>query len=109
MKTQLVTLCFVVSAAIAPLAAYAEDSDSDRSHPVTFVKDSGITTEIKTMLANEKMASLAHIHVDTDNAGVVVLSGNVKSQAEADKAISIARGIKGVTSVKSELVIKKDM
>jgi osmotically-inducible protein OsmY len=60
------------------------------------------------MLANEKMASLAHIHVDTDNKGMVVLSGTVKSKAEADKAVAITRGIKGVTSVKNDLVIKTD-
>ena len=108
MKTQLATVCFAVGIAIASFTSHAEDSDSDRSHPVTYVKDSAITTKIKTMLADEKMASLAHISVDTDNRGAVVLSGNVKSQAEADKAVSITRAIKGVTSVKNELVIKKD-
>jgi osmotically-inducible protein OsmY len=36
------------------------------------------------------------------------LTGNVKTQADADKAVSIARGTEGVTAVKSDLRIKTD-
>ena len=54
------------------------------------------------------MGSLAHIKVDTDSKGVVVLSGTVSTKAEADKAASIARETDGVTSVKSHLRVKKD-
>ena len=78
------------------------------THPLTFVKDSVITTKVKANLADEKMSSLAHISVDTDSNGAVVLKGKVRSQEEADKAASIARGTEGVTSVKSNLQIKKD-
>jgi len=108
MKTQIATLCFAIGTALIPLAAFAEDADSDRSHPITFVKDSAITTKVKAMLADEKMSSLAHIKVDTDNKGEVYLSGTVKSQQEADKAVEITRAIKGVTSVKSDLKVKMD-
>jgi osmotically-inducible protein OsmY len=38
----------------------------------------------------------------------VVLSGNVKTQKDADKAISIARETDGVTSVTSTIQVKKD-
>jgi hypothetical protein len=41
------------------VARAGEDSDTDRSHPVTFVKDSAITTAIKTKLAAEHITSLA--------------------------------------------------
>jgi hyperosmotically inducible protein len=54
------------------------------------------------------MASLVHVGVDTDAKGAVVLSGSVRSQKEADKAVSIARATEGVTSVTSTLQIKKD-
>jgi hyperosmotically inducible protein len=91
---------------LAPVAALA--ADSDRTHPMTFVKDSVITTKIKAKLAEEKMSSLAHIKVDTDSKGAVVLRGKVKTQAEADKAVSIARETEGVASVKSNIRIKKD-
>lgn len=106
MKIKLATTCFVIGTLLAPVAAYAADGDSDRTHPMTFVKDSVITTKIKAKLAEEKLSSLAHIKVDTDAKGAVVLRGKVKSQEEADKAVSIARATEGVTSVKSSIRVK---
>jgi hyperosmotically inducible periplasmic protein len=108
MKTQLATACFIIGSLLAPIAAHATDADSDRTHPMTFVKDSVITTKIKAKLAAEKVKSLIHIKVDTDNMGMVVLSGKVRSQDQANKAVSIARGTEGVTSVQSNLRIKQD-
>jgi len=106
MKIRLATTCFVIGTLLAPIAAHADDSVTDRTPPKTFVKDSAITIKVKTKLAEEKMSSLVHIAVDTDSKGVVILSGNVKSQKEADKAVSIARETEGVTSVESNLKIK---
>jgi hyperosmotically inducible periplasmic protein len=108
MKIKLATACFIIGTLLAPIAAHAEDTDTDRTHPKTFVKDSVITTKIKAKLADEKMSSLAQIKVDTHSKGAVVLSGRVGTQEEADKAVSIARETEGVTSVKSKLRIKKD-
>lgn len=108
MKTRIATSFFVIGALLTPYLVHAEDSDSDRKHPMTFVKDSAITTKVKAKLAAEKIASLAHISVDTDRNGAVVLSGKVRSQEEADKALAIAQGTDGVTSVSSKLQIKAD-
>ena len=106
MKYRLATACFVMSAMLAPIA-YAEDKDQDRANPATFVKDSAITTKIKSKLAAENLASLKDIKVDTDNNGVVWMSGTVKSQSEADQALTIARNTEGVKSVKSNLKVQK--
>ena len=108
MKYKLATTCFVIGSVLAPVAAYAADSDKDRSKPATFVKDSVITTKIKTKLAAEHLASAKHIKVDTDRNGVVWLSGTANSQAEADKAVEIARNTEGVKSVSSKLKVHKD-
>lgn len=108
MKTKLATTCFIISTLLVPAAAYAEDRDADRMHPMTFVKDSAITIKVKAKLADEKMGSLARVSVDTDSEGAVVLSGNVRTQDEADKAILITRATEGVTSVNSNIKIKKD-
>ena len=108
MKIRLATSCFVIGSLLAPVAAYAADPESDRSHPVTYVQDSVITTKIKAKLAEEKMSSLTQIKVDTDSKGAVALGGKVRTQAEADKAVSIARATKGVTSVKSHIQVKKE-
>jgi len=61
-------------------------------------EDSAITTDVKTKFLAEPGVSGVDIHVDTKN-GVVTLSGNVKTKAEETKAISIARGSKGVKRV----------
>jgi len=108
MKTTLTTACLVLAAILAPAAAFAGDSDSDRTHPMTFVKDSVITTKVKAKLADERMGSLAHISVDTDAKGAVLLSGKARSQKEADNAVALARETEGVTSVTSTITIQKD-
>ena len=108
MKYKLATTCFVIGSVLAPVAAYAADSDTDRSKPKTFVKDSVITTKIKTKLAEEHLGSAKHIKVDTDKNGVVWLSGTTNNQAEADKAVALARDTEGVKSVRSDLKVRKD-
>lgn len=90
------------------VAMAVEDSDADRSNPKAFVKDSAITVEVKSKLAAEHITSLGRISVDTDNNGIVYLSGTARSQDAIDKAISIARGTENVKSVRSTLTIKKD-
>ena len=74
----------------------------------TYVKDSAITTKVKTKLAAEKVSSLAKIHVDTDNKGMVVLTGTAENQQAVDKAATIARDTEGVTSVQNNVKVKKD-
>ncbi len=100
--------CFVIGTLLLPIGARGDDRASDRAHPMTFAKDAAITAKIKAKLADEKMSSLAHVRVDTDRKGAVVLSGNVRSQREADKTVAIARATEGVTSVTSHLRIRKD-
>jgi hyperosmotically inducible protein len=104
MKYKLATTCFVIGGMLTPIA-YAADSDTDRADPATFVKDSTITTKIKAKLASEHLASLTNISVDTDKNGIVWMSGTVKSQAEADKAVSIAKNVEGVKMVKNNLKV----
>lgn len=107
MNTKLLTTYLVAAALLAPVAGYSADSDSDRSSPKAFVKDSVITTKIKAKLAAEKLASAVNIKVDTDNKGVVQLSGTARSQADADKAASIARGVEGVVAVENRIKVTK--
>ena len=110
MKLATATACFALAALLAPIAAYSEDSDrdSDRSHPMNYAKDSAITTKIKAKLASEDPKSLINVRVDTDANGAVVLSGQVHSERDADRAIMLARQTEGVTSVKSQIQVKKE-
>jgi hyperosmotically inducible periplasmic protein len=108
MKTKLAASFLIAGALLLPIAGHTADSDSDRSSPKAFVKDSAITAKIKTELAGEKMSSLVHISVDTDKKGMVTLSGSATSQNAVDKAVSIARAVHGVTNVQSNIEIKAD-
>jgi len=69
------------------------------------VADTVITTKVKTELMAEPSLKSLDVKVETNN-GAVALSGFVPSQAEADKAVDVARNVKGVTDVKSSLRIK---
>jgi hyperosmotically inducible periplasmic protein len=108
MRYKLATTCFVIGSVLAPVAAYAADSDTDRSHPATYVKDSVITSKIKTKLAAEHPGSAKHIRVDTDKNGVVWMTGTANSQQEVDQAVAIARDTEGVKSVNSHIKVRKD-
>jgi osmotically-inducible protein OsmY len=66
--------------------------------------DATITTRVKTALLNEREIT-GRIDVDTFK-GVVTLSGSVKTAAERDRAMALARTITGVTDVKSTLQIQ---
>lgn len=67
--------------------------------------DSMITTKIKADLIKEPDLKSLDVHVETNN-GVVNLSGFVPSQAEVDKAVDVARNVKGVAKVQSSLRIQ---
>jgi hyperosmotically inducible protein len=68
------------------------------------IDDATITTRVKTALLNDPDVGGMRIDVDT-TVGMVTLSGVVKSQAEADKAVAVARRISGVRDVKSTLQV----
>jgi osmotically-inducible protein OsmY len=70
-----------------------------------YVDDSVITTKVKSLLAADDFLKSFQIGVETFK-GTVQLSGFVGSQKAVDKAGEIARSVKGVTSVKNDLVVK---
>lgn len=67
-----------------------------------YVDDSVITTKVKAAIFNEPTLKSAEINVETFK-GVVQLSGFVNSHADIDKAVAVARGVKGVQSVKNDM------
>ena len=100
--------CIVIATVLAPVAAFAADGDSDRANPKLFVKNSAITTKIKPELASEHLGSLKHIQVDTDQNGVVWMTGTANSQDEINQAVAIARNTEGVKTVKADIKVQKD-
>lgn len=70
-----------------------------------YVDDAVITTKVKSLLAADDFLKSFQIGVETYK-NVVQLSGFVNSRAASDKAVQIAKGVKGVRSVKNDLIVK---
>jgi hyperosmotically inducible protein len=70
-----------------------------------YVDDAVITTKVKAALVEDPLTKALEIKVKTFK-GEVQLSGFVSSRASANRAIELARGVKGVTSVKDDMEIK---
>ena len=69
------------------------------------VDDLAITASVSSELAKDAELSAIKINVDT-KAGVVTLYGPAPTEAARDNATTIAKQIKGVTSVNNKLVVK---
>ena len=109
MRTFVTASFLLLGLLVGPVAACAgENTDADRAHPKAFVKDSAVTAKIKAKLAAEHITSVGRIHVDTDENGVVWLTGSARTQEAIDKAVSIARETEHVKSVHNKLKVRKD-
>jgi osmotically-inducible protein OsmY len=80
-------------------------STSKQESTGEYVDDSVITTKVKSLLAADDFLKSFEISVETFK-GTVQLSGFVGSQKAVDKAGEITRSVKGVNSVKNNLIVK---
>jgi osmotically-inducible protein OsmY len=70
-----------------------------------YIDDSVITTKVKAAIFDDPLTKVTEIKVKTFK-GEVQLSGFVSSRDAANRAIELARGVNGVTSVKDDMQIK---
>lgn len=107
MRTRQISSAVLIAALILPVTGYAAEVSvkTESISPITFVKDSVITTRIKAAMAKDKQVSALKIKVDTDDKGVVTLSGKARSKAEADKAVLLAHSVEGVVSVHNNIQV----
>ena len=70
-----------------------------------YFDDTVITTKVKAAIFDEPSLKSAEINVETFK-GVVQLTGFVSSRANIDKAVAVARSVKGVTSVRNDMRLK---
>lgn len=83
----------------------AEKAASEQSAKAALAfDDSEITTKVKAAIFAEPGLKTLQISVDTVK-GVVTLSGTVDSQANSDKARSLAVAVAGVKEVINKLVV----
>ena len=70
-----------------------------------YIDDSVITTKVKAAIFSEPTLKVFQINVETFK-GEVQLSGFVDSAQSVKRAGEVARGVKGVNSVKNNLIVK---
>jgi osmotically-inducible protein OsmY len=70
-----------------------------------YIDDSAITASVKAAIYNDPMLKVGQISVESYK-GVVQLSGFVDSKQAAQRAVELARSVKGVKAVKNSLVVK---
>jgi len=102
-KINMFIRCFVILMLIASFVACASTSKQEGAGE--YVDDSVITTKVKSLLAADDFLKSFQIGVETFK-GTVQLSGFVDSQKAVDKAVEITRSVKGVGSVKNNLIVK---
>lgn len=67
--------------------------------------DPALTTSVKSKLIADDLVKARNIDVDTRDS-VVTLTGEVRSQAEKDQALKLARETDGVKSVMDRITVK---
>ena len=95
----------VLVAAVALTSLVGCASTRQHESPGQYVDDTAITAKVKTAIFNEPTLKSAEINVETFK-GRVQLSGFVSSRANIDRAVQVAQGVNGVTSVGNDMRLK---
>lgn len=70
--------------------------------------DGGVMAgQIRSHLASEGFSPITKIDVEANENGSVVLKGEAASDAEATRAVNVAKEVNGVTSVRSEILVRR--
>lgn len=80
-----------------------QGSNTDRSH-AQITADGAITSNIRSRYRSDSVLGTVNIQVSTYR-NVVTLYGRVASRRMVDRAVSIARGVNGVSRVVSKLSV----
>jgi len=94
---------FVLAFLMASLLGCAGTSKQEATGE--YFDDTVITGKVKAAIFNEPSLKSTEINVETFK-GTVQLSGFVNSRADINKAVAVARGVAGVTSVKNDMRLK---
>jgi osmotically-inducible protein OsmY len=104
MKTiqRIATAVFTASLALTVVGC---SSTPTRESTGEYLDDAAITAKVKAAFVNDPTLKATEINVETFK-GDVQLSGFVAQPQDAQRAAEVARGVKGVTSVKNDIRVK---
>jgi osmotically-inducible protein OsmY len=97
------TSILVAAVALTALAGCASTQKQESTGQ--YMDDTAITTKVKAAIFNDPTLKSAEINVETFK-GRVQLSGFVTSRAAIDRAVVVAQGVSGVTSVANDMRVK---
>jgi len=97
----------ITAVLVAALALTSIACAPTRTHESTgqYVDDTAITTKVKAAILAEDSLKSSEINVESFK-GTVQLSGFVRSQANINEAVAVARGVSGVVNVKNDMQLK---
>jgi hyperosmotically inducible protein len=98
-------LSLMIAGAVAATAVAGCAVTRDQSSVGEYVDDASITTQVKAKFAEDKTVGAMSIQVETLR-GVVQLSGFAKSAAERSQAEALASRVKGVKSVRNDIIVR---
>jgi hyperosmotically inducible periplasmic protein len=104
MKYLILSSALALGVACGPMAMADEGSADSTSHH--YIKDSTITTKVKAKLAAKHLTTLTRVKVDTDENGVVWLSGKAPTEDARDLAAMIAKNTDGVSAVHNDIAVQ---
>jgi len=88
-------------------ACASSEEGSGRRSTGEFTDDAALTAKVKTAIATDAGAKTASaVNVETYR-GVVQLTGFVDSEDQATRAVSAAKKVQGVRSVKNDIRLKR--
>lgn len=103
MTLKLAAALIAAGLVLAPVASHAADSSPMKLEMAKeVIDDATITTKLRADLARDKATSAMTIKVETSK-GVVKLSGDAKTKADADRAALVAKGAAGVARVENNI------
>lgn len=100
-----VVLAFGTAAIAAETAPASAAKTSKKESAGEYVDDAVITSKIKAAILKDSTLKSAEINVETYK-GIVQLSGFLKSRADINQAVRLAKKVKGVKSVKNDMIVK---
>jgi hyperosmotically inducible periplasmic protein len=92
---------------LAGLGACASPESENQRSAGEFTDDAAVTAKVKTAIATDAGArTAAAVNVETYR-GVVQLTGFVDSEDQASRAVSAAKKVQGVRSVRNDIRLKR--
>jgi hyperosmotically inducible periplasmic protein len=106
MKRKLIMVFLGAVAAVGFVGCASDDSaDSHKRTAGQYIDDKVLVQKVKAALGDSEVYKFPDVKVETYQ-GTVQLTGFVETQEQKQKAQELARNIRGVASVKNDIMLK---